>query len=50
MYAVQSAKYGKDKRLPTKALDWTGKNLSCLLENESELLTEDRIVIEKHIE
>ena len=41
MYSKKSAKSGKDKRLPTKALDQAGKNLSCLFGNTSELLTEN---------
>lgn len=45
-----SAKSGKDKKLPSKALDWAGKNSSCIFGNVWELLAEDRIVMERQVE
>ena len=49
-YSKMSAKSGKDKKLPSKALDWASKNSSCIFGNVWELLAEDRIVMERQVE
>lgn len=48
--STDSAKSGKDKGLATKSLDGAGENLPCLSGNASELLIEEKIVTERHVD